>query len=106
MANVLLSWDALGSGVTDVTGVRIFRVDDPGAAPACSAFVTDNAQPADPLPTANNNTQLTDITTNALTDTSYVDKGVPIGTYYYSIFTYNAAGYSPCATTSLVTITA
>jgi hypothetical protein len=104
MANVMLSWDALGNGVVDVTGIRIFRVVDQGAAPACTDFVAAGALPGDGLPAGS--TQLTDITSNALTDSSYVDKSVAVGDYYYSILTYNAAGFSPCATTDKVSITA
>ena len=100
----MLSWDALGNGVLDVDGIRVYRVVDQGAAPACIDFVDAGALPGDALPAGS--TQLTDITANALTDSSFVDKSVPIGDYYYSILTYNDAGFSPCATTTKVVITA
>jgi len=104
MANVMLSWDALGSSVSDVDGIRVYRRVDGGTVPACTDFVTADAVPADGLPTGS--TQLTDINTGQLTATSYIDKAVPMGDYYYSIFTYNSAGFSPCATTAKVSITA
>lgn len=104
MANVMLSWDALGSGVTDVDGIRVYRRLDGGTAPVCTDFVAADAVPADSPPAGS--LQLTDINTGQLTATSYIDKGVSMGDYYYSIFTYNSAGFSPCASTGKVTITA
>ena len=104
MANVMLSWDALGSSVTDVNGIRVYRRQDGGSVPSCTDFVAADALPADNPPAGS--TQLTDINTGHLTATSFIDKGVSMGDYYYSIFTYNAAGFSPCATTAKVSITA
>jgi|TARA_R110002167_G_scaffold281999_1_gene487292 hypothetical protein len=99
MANVLLSWDALAAD-TDATGVRVYKITDTGSAPACTAFVTADAVPTDGLPTGSS--LVTDITN--LTTLSFVDKAVATGSYYYSIFSYNSAGFSPCATTDLVAI--
>ena len=104
MANVLLSWTA-PSVTTNVDGIVVLRMADPGSAPGCADFIAANKVRSN-SGTAANDTGL-DVASGvsqvgadlAVSDTSVVDSGVTTGDYYYAAFSYNAAGYSPCTVT-------
>jgi hypothetical protein len=104
MANVLLSWTA-PSVTTNVDGIVVLRMADPGSAPGCDDFIAANKVRSNSGTAANDTgldlqTGVTQVGTDlAVSDVSVVDSSVSAGDYYYAAFSYNAAGYSPCTVT-------
>jgi hypothetical protein len=99
MANIKINWTN-SADVTGVTGVRVFKKSDSGgSALACDAFTGANALPTDALPTGvtqcNSGYDTTPPTAGSTGE--YIDQGVTTGEWYYAVFYYNGAGYSPCS---------
>lgn len=107
MANILLSWTS-PANITNVDSIELFRIKkdasdaDVATAPACADYV-DSANAVNA-----NATHLSSgftgadilVPTQASTAMSHVDSVSEVGEYYYAAFSKNAAGYSPCTTTS------
>jgi|14_taG_2_1085336.scaffolds.fasta_scaffold00218_6 hypothetical protein len=113
MANILLSWTS-PANITNVDSIELFRIKklagdaDVATAPACSDYVDSDNNPvssADHLSASFTGSDVI-VPSAASTAMSYVDTVSEIGEYYYAAFSKNAAGYSPCTTTtSRVSIT-
>ena len=105
MANIKIDWTN-PSDVTGVTGVRLLKTtvanaNDP--APTCSDFIAVDAVPSTALPSGVSECYNNAYTPTASSAGTYLDEGVTAGNYYYAVFTYNEAGFSPCASTTTVT---
>jgi len=105
MANIKIDWTN-PSDVTGVTGVRLLKktvanASDP--APNCSDFIAVDAVPTTALPTGVSECYNHSYAPTINSAGTYLDENVSAGHYYYAVFTYNEAGFSPCASTSAVT---
>ena len=105
MANIKIDWTN-PSDVTGVTGVRVLKktvTDASDPTPACSDFIALNAVPTTDRPAGVDQCYDNAYAPTAGSAGTYLDEGVTAGHYYYAVFTYNEAGFSPCASTSAVT---
>jgi hypothetical protein len=105
MANIKIDWTN-PSDVTGVAGVRLLKktvADENDPAPSCSDFIAVNAVPTTDRPAGVDQCYDYPYAPTANSAGTYLDEGVTAGNYYYAVFTYNEAGFSPCASTTTVT---
>lgn len=104
MANVQLSWTAPTS-VSDIDGIVVLKksVSAGTSQPSCDDFIEANkvrgASTTSDLRDSTISQVGSDITTSLGSDGSITETGASAGSYYYAVFAYNTAGYSPCDVT-------